>query len=308
MDVKTLRTAVAPVLWGSTYLLIAEVLPADRPLFTAACRVLPAGLVLVAPTWRRWRPHGAEWSRVAVLSVANFGLFFPLLVVAAALMPGGVVAAFGGITPLVVVALTALLDRRRPSRSAVLVGLAAAAGVALVAGRPDAHYPLGGVAAAVAANVSFAVGIVLTRRSAPPVSPVGHAGWQLLVAGGGLGVLAFAVEGPPPALAPQQVLGLGYFSLVCTAGAFLLWFDGVRSLPVVAPPLLSLAAPLTGATLGWAVLGQALSATQILGFAVTGLAVAYGAFHTSGRPPAPRFRSDGPRLVAATAPAGRGRA
>lgn len=290
-SVKTLRTALAPISWGTTYLLIAAVLPAGRPLFDAAVRVLPAGLVLVALA--RWRPRGAGWVRVAVLSVVNFGLFFPLLIVAAARMPGGVVAAFGGITPLVVVGLTAALDRRRPHLPTVLVGLVAATGVALVAGRPDAHHPLIGVAAAVAANVSFAVGIVLTRRLGPPVHPVGDTGWQLLVAGAILAPLAVVVEGPPPALTPPQVLGLAYFSLVCTAGAFLLWFDGIRRLPVVAPPLLGLAAPLTGAALGWAVLGEALTATQMLGFAVTGLAVAYGALRTPGRPgavPAPPCR------------------
>ena len=48
-----------------------------------------------------------------------------------------------------------------------------------------------------------------------------------------------------------------------------MWFTGIRRLPAPAPPLLGLAAPVTGAVLGWVVLGQALSPVQLLGFAVT---------------------------------------
>ena len=46
---------------------------------------------------------------------------------------------------------------------------------------------------------------------------------------------------------------------------------------MAAPPLLGLAAPLTGATLGWVVLGQSLSASQLLGFVLALSAIAAGA-------------------------------
>lgn len=57
----------------------------------------------------------------------------------------------------------------------------------------------------------------------------------------------------------------------------MLWFNGIRRLPAGAPPLLGLAAPITGATLGWALLGESLSPLQLTGFVVTILAIAYGA-------------------------------
>ena len=41
--------------------------------------------------------------------------------------------------------------------------------------------------------------------------------------------------------------------------------------------MLGLAAPATGATLGWLLLGEALSAVQLLGFATTFAAIGYGA-------------------------------
>jgi probable blue pigment (indigoidine) exporter len=82
---------------------------------------------------------------------------------------------------------------------------------------------------------------------------------------------------PPPALTGRNVAGFAYLGLVGTALAFVLWFNGIRRLPAAAPPLLVLAAPITGAALGWAVLGQSLSALQLSGLVVTLTAIAYGA-------------------------------
>ena len=41
-------TAIVPVLWGSTYVVTRQWLPADMPLTGAAIRALPAGLLLLA--------------------------------------------------------------------------------------------------------------------------------------------------------------------------------------------------------------------------------------------------------------------
>jgi probable blue pigment (indigoidine) exporter len=81
----------------------------------------------------------------------------------------------------------------------------------------------------------------------------------------------------PPALTGRNVAGFAYLSLAGTALAFVLWFNGIRRLPTAAPPLLGLAAPVTGAVLGWIVLGQSLSPLQLTGFVVTLGAIAYGA-------------------------------
>ncbi len=75
----------------------------------------------------------------------------------------------------------------------------------------------------------------------------------------------------------RNIAGFAYLSLVGTAAAFILWFNGIRRLPATSPPLLGLAAPVTGAVLGWVVLGQSLSALQLAGFVTTIGAIAYGA-------------------------------
>jgi hypothetical protein len=52
-------TALAPVTWGTTYLVTTQWLPPDRPLLSGAIRALPAGLIALAIT--RQLPHGAWW-------------------------------------------------------------------------------------------------------------------------------------------------------------------------------------------------------------------------------------------------------
>jgi probable blue pigment (indigoidine) exporter len=242
-------------------------------------RVVPAGVMLVAvgAFVSRWRPRGAEWWRTGLQAVFNFGLFFPLLVVAVYRLPGGVAAAVGGIQPLLVASLSWLLGDRRPRPVEVAVGTVAALGVALVVIRPGAAIDPVGVLAAVAANVSFAVGVVLTRRFPAPENRLAATGWQLLISGLILVPLAAVMEGAPPSLSGGNVAGFAYLSLVGTGLAFVLWFNGIRRLPAAAPPLLGLAAPVTGAVLGWAVLSQSLSPLQLTGFVVTLAAIAYGA-------------------------------
>lgn len=283
----TLLTAVAPVSWGTTYLTVTELLPAGRPLFVAAVRVLPAGLVVVVLGRMRsgWRPRGEWWWRTAVLAMCNFACFFPLLIVAVYRLPGGVAASFGGLQPMLVGGLTWMVARRRPGRVELVTGLVAAVGVALVVVRPGARFDLLGIAAAAAATTSFATGVVLTRRWSAPVDRVAATGWQLLLGGVPLLLAAIVVEGAPPTLDLRSLAGFAHLSLVGTALAYVLWFRGIERLPVAAPPLLGLAAPITGATLGWLVAGESLSGLQLLGFALVIGAIARGTL--IGARPAP---------------------
>lgn len=279
MKMVALRTVLAPIAWGTTYVTVTELLPSGRPLLVAGARVAPAGLLLLAigRSSSAWRPSGAEWARTALLAACNFGLFAPLLIGAVYRLPGGVAAAAGGVQPLLVTALSWVVVRRSPRRHELLIGLVAAVGVALVVVRPGAGLDPVGVALALGANVSFAFGVVLTKRFPTPPNRVAATGWQLAMAGAVLLPVALVVEGRPPHLTAPGIVGFAYLGIVATGIAYLLWFDGIRALPAAAPPLLGLAAPVTGAILGWAVLGQALSGVQLLGFGITIGAIARGA-------------------------------
>jgi probable blue pigment (indigoidine) exporter len=169
------------------------------------------------------------------------------------------------------------LARRSPVPRDIAVACVAALGVAFVVIRPNAGIDPVGVLAALGANLSFATGVVLTKRFPPAPSRLAATAWQLLLGGAVLVPLMLLVEGTPPALSPRNVAGFAYLGLVGTALSFVLWFNGIRLLPPAAPPLLGLASPITGAALGWLLLGQDLSPMQLFGFVVTVGAIAYGA-------------------------------
>ncbi|MEZ5193445.1 MAG: EamA family transporter [Nocardioides sp.] len=232
MEANSVRTAlltsVAPVAWGSTYLVTETLLPPDRPLLAGLLRALPVGLVIVGV--RRQLPAGVWWWRSALLGVLNIGAFFALLFMAAYRLPGGLAATLTALSPLVVMALAWPVAGERPRPSAVVGSIVGVAGVALLVAQAGfAVDPLGIVAAVGAVAVS-AIGFVLVRRWTPPTDLLTFTAWQLVAGGLTPLPLALAVEGAPPALDLRAVLGFGYLGVVGTGLAYVAWFTGVRRL------------------------------------------------------------------------------
>jgi probable blue pigment (indigoidine) exporter len=126
---RELRTSLAPLVWGTSYLTTTELLPPHRPLLAAAGRALPAGLLLLAVTRRL--PVGEWWWRSAVLGGLNIGAFFALLFVTAARLPGGIAAVLTASQALLVVVLSGPMLGQRVGP---WQGVAALAGVAPAAG------------------------------------------------------------------------------------------------------------------------------------------------------------------------------
>ncbi|MEU9581030.1 EamA family transporter [Streptomyces chilikensis] len=281
-------TGLAQVLWGSTYVVTTEFLPPDRPLFTALARALPAGLLLLAVT--RVLPRGDWWWRAAVLGVLNIGVFFPLLFLAAYRVPGGTAAVAGSVGPLLVAVLGVPMLAERVRARTVVTGLAAVAGVALVMLPGLGVVDAAGTAAALAAAGAMSLGTVLGKRWGRPegAGPPALAGWQLTVGGLVIAPLAAAVEGAPPDVDAAGAAGYAYLALVNTALAYWLWFRGVGRMGATSVTFLVTLSPLTATTLGWAFLGESLTAVQ-----VTGMALALGA--TAAGQAAPRQRRPVPR-------------
>lgn len=258
-----LLAALAPVVWGSTYLVTTELLPPDRPLLAATLRALPVGLLLTLHARRL--PTGQWWWRMTILGLLNIGAFFALLFMAAYRLPGGVAATAGAVQPLVVASLAAtLLGERMRTRTAV-AGVAGITGVGLLVLGPQAALDPVGVAAALAGTMSMATGVVLTKRWGRPVALLTATGWQLAAGGLALVPVALLVEGPPPALTATNVAGLAWLGLVGTGAAYALWFRGIDRLPVSALTFLGLLSPLVATTLGWLMLAQSLTGTQLAG-------------------------------------------
>jgi probable blue pigment (indigoidine) exporter len=261
-----LVTALAPAVWGSTYLVTTELLPPDRPLLAAVVRALPAGLALVALTRRL--PSGVWWWRALVLGTLNIGAFFALLFVAAYRLPGGVAATIGALQPFLVALLAAGLLGQRLTARTTIAAAAGVVGVGLLVLRANAHLDVVGMVAALGGAVAMAAGVVLSKRWPPPAPLLATTGWQLVAGGLVLVPVALVVEGLPTALTPANLAGYAYLTVIGSAFAYALWFRGIRALSPTEVTFLGLLSPVVATTLGWLVLGQELTATQALGAAV----------------------------------------
>ncbi|HEX5598732.1 MAG TPA: EamA family transporter [Micromonosporaceae bacterium] len=257
-------TALAPAIWGSTYLVTTELLPPGRPLLAAVARALPAGVALVALTRRL--PQGIWWWRSLALGALNIGAFFALLFVAAYRLPGGVAATIGAVQPLLVGVLAAGLLGQRLSPRTLIAGVAGLIGVSLLVLRADARLDTLGIAAAVSGAIVMATGVVLAKRWTPPAPLLATTGWQLAAGGLLLLPVALLVEGPPPAaLSVANLAGYGYLSVIGAALAYALWFRGIRELSPTSVTFLGLLSPVVATTLGWLALDQELALVQVFG-------------------------------------------
>lgn len=264
--IDMLLTALAPAIWGSTYIVASELLPPDRPFTAALIRTLPAGLLLVA-FMRHW-PARSEWLRLLVLSGLNIAVFQALLFVAAYRLPGGLAAVVGAIQPLLVIALTWAVDQRRPLQFTVWACVLGVIGMGVLLLSPDTVWEPVGIAAALAGAACMATGNYLTRRWRSDLPVFALTGWQLLLGGLMLAPVAFAIDAPLPRLSPVQVSAYAYLSIAGALLSYALWFRGLARLPQVAVSSLGLLSPLTAVILGWALLGQALTGVSLAGLLI----------------------------------------
>lgn len=261
-----LLTALAPAIWGSTYIVTSQLLPPDRPFTAALIRVLPAGLLLLLFT--RNLPARRDVWRLIVLSALNIGVFQALLFVAAYRLPGGLAAVLGAIQPLLVMVLVWVADRRSPAQATLWSAVAGVVGMGVLLLSPQTVYEPIGMAAALLGAGCMATGVWLTRRWRLDLPVLSLTGWQLAIGGLMLAPVAWQIDAPLPELTLTQYAAYGYLSLAGALLAYSLWFRGVARLPTVAVASLGLLSPLTAVFLGWALLGQSITGTALLGLAV----------------------------------------
>lgn len=259
-------TALAPAIWGSTYIVTSEILPPDRPFTAALIRVLPAGLLLLLFTRRI--PLRRDWWRLVVLSALNIGVFQALLFVAAYRLPGGLAAVLGAIQPLLVMVLAWAVDRRAPAQITLWSAVAGVIGMAILLLSPQTTFEPVGVIAALLGAACMATGVWLTRRWQLDLPVLSLTGWQLVIGGLMLAPVAWLADAPLPVLTLPQWFAYAYLSLAGALLAYGLWFRGVTCLPGVSVASLGLLSPLSAVALGWIVLSQSMTGTAFIGLIV----------------------------------------
>ncbi|HCK17089.1 MAG TPA: EamA family transporter [Thalassospira sp.] len=277
-------TALAPIIWGSSYIVTTEMLPDGFPLTVALLRALPAGLILLLVV--RQLPPAGWRTRVFILGALNFAVFWSMLFVAAYRLPGGVAATLGAIQPLLVLFLARFALGSGITILGIIAAISGLIGVAMLVLGPTSSLDPIGIAAALFGAASMAAGTVMTRKWQPPVSPLTFTAWQLTAGGILLIPVALIIEPGFPMPTPVNLAGLVWLGLIGAALTYFLWFRGIARLGPTTVTSFGFLSPTSAVLLGWVILGEALSPLQMTGVIVVLVSIWLG--QRAARPaPAP---------------------
>lgn len=263
--------------WGINWPVMKLVLSEVPPLtFRGLCLVIggvgifglarAAGHTLAIPEGRM--------GQVAVLVVTNIIGWNIFATYGVMNLPSGRAALLGYTMPLWCVPLSVWLLHERLDTRRILALLLGLAGVAVLMGENILHLAQApvGIGLMVAAAWCWALGMVLMKRFAIPVSTVVLTGWQMLLGGLPLLLAACVVDGLPVAWPSAAVnWGLIYNVLVGFMFGYWAWNKLVLLVPISVSSLSSLITPLVGILAGAVMLGEqpgwpeAISALLILG-------------------------------------------
>lgn len=255
-----LLTALAPILWGSTYAAVGLYLTDLSPLWVAVFRALGAGVFLMLLLRRMPR---MAMSKVVILGFFNIGVFFILLMVAAYRLPGSVAGTLGATLPLLLIVIQWLAQGKRPAVKATLSAVVGLFGVLLLL-NPSANLDPIGVACALGATFVIAIATLLTQHWQVK-DILGVATWQLLTAGTLLIPVAWLWEGAPTMVTLEQLPGLFWLIILNTALGYIIAVNGIKQIGPNAFGMLSLLNPMMAVALGMFLMGETLGFWQWFG-------------------------------------------
>jgi drug/metabolite transporter (DMT)-like permease len=226
-----IHLVAASLLWAFSFGLIKGQLAGIDPVAVACGRLLLATVAFLPLLVRRRPSRRAAWAAMA-LGTVQFGLMYMLYIASYRWLPAWMVAVFTIFTPLYVILIAGLREKRLGKRH-ILAAMLAVLGAGVVVAR---GLPVGadwrGVVLLQGANLCFAAGQVyyLRLRQATGLPEATLLGWMYL--GAALATLTavlvgWVAGGEPLAGWHRSAVGvLVYLGLVPTAVGFYLWNRG----------------------------------------------------------------------------------
>ena len=266
-------------IWGASFLAIRFALDEIGFLTAVAHRVFWAALALwvVVLAMRLPVPRDPRvWGAFLVMGLLNNVIPFGLMAWGQLHIESGLTSIFNAATAIfgVIAAAIFFADERLTARKLVGVGLGFL-GVATAIGLDAlADFDIRSLAqlAVLGGAMSYALASVWARKTLAGLAPqVAAAG---MLTGSALIILPVAVtfEGVPTlALQPVTLIAIGYYSLLATAGAYLLYYRVLSMAGSGNLMLVTLIIVPFAITLGALVRGESLPTNAVLGFALLAL-------------------------------------
>ncbi|WP_206832357.1 DMT family transporter [Alicyclobacillus fructus] len=264
--------ALAASLWGGTYVVSKAVMEWVDPSALIWLRYAVGVIALAAVgVWRgvNWRMAPRDFALVAAVGVVGYAVSIWAQFVGTHESTAEMGAVITSGTPAFMVIFARLLLKEaitwRRAASVILATLGVF--VMIGVGRPDHARALWGGLVLLVAAITWGLQSVLVKRVPPHHSSLVITAYAMLVALVVMTPVSFAHMPSLHVILRHTwvwagVLYLGVFS---TAGAFLLWNEGLRRMPAGSGGVYFFLQPLVGTALGWWVLGETVTASFWLG-------------------------------------------
>ncbi len=271
--------ALLSLMWGGSFLAVRIALDEIGYLTAVAHRVFWGALAL----WGFALLRGIRvplslrtWGAFAVMGLFNNIVPFSLMSWGQLHIESGLTAILNAATAFMAVIVAAIVFRDERLTRARLVGITLGSfGVALAVGLGNlAAFDVRSLAqiAVLGGAFSYAVSVAWARAMFPGIDPVVSA-LGMLTCSAVIGVpLAWVVEGPIRLdLAPATWGAIGYYALIATACAYLVYYRILRAAGAGNTAIVTLLIPPVAIVLGALVRGEALPPPAIAGFAILAL-------------------------------------
>jgi drug/metabolite transporter (DMT)-like permease len=264
-------------LWALCFPLIATGLSVSPPLYFAALRSLIAGVGLVIPAAALRRPLPRQprlWLGILGVGLSYTSLGFAGMFLAGGVVSPGLASVLANMQPLIAALLAVFLLNERLSRSSFIGLLIGFFGIVLTAlpgfGVQGMGADFSGISFIMLGALGVAVGNILLKRLSGKVDPLMITGWQFILGGLLLLVLAHWLEAPSTVTwnwtFAVNLLALG---LGGTALPLLLWFWLLRRAELSRLNTFSFLTPIFPLIISAVLFGERLQLVQVAGIALS---------------------------------------
>ncbi len=265
------------ILWGGSFFFAGVAVRELPPLTVVLFRVTFGAAFLLPALWHYrigFPSTAAAWKPYVVVALFNNVLPFSLFVTAQTFIGSGLASILNATTPLFTIAVMALSGEERLSTRRVVGVAIGLIGVVILRGGVDVARTGAsvGILLCLAGALSYGLAALSARRYLEDSPPLATATFQLMASSAMMTVIAGFVERPwqlplPSSTTWAAMIGFGALS---TALAYIVFFQILRRSGATNVMLVTLLIPVTAILLGYLVLGEDISLSEILGASVIG--------------------------------------
>ncbi|MGO8871584.1 MAG: DMT family transporter [Acidimicrobiales bacterium] len=257
---------VMSLVWGTPYLLIRIAVREVSPATLIFLRTAPAAVLLLPLAIRRQtlRAVIAHWKWITVFTVVEMGIPWLFLGRAEVHLTSSLTGLLVATVPLVGAVIYRVLGADRFDGRRILGLVIGFGGVAVLVGTDLHTTDAGAVVEMLAPVIGYAIGPLVISRRLGDLPGLGVITVSLAMAG--LVYAPYGLTHLPTHVSMEVVASVAGLALVCTALAFVLFFELIVEVGPARSTVITYVNPAVAIALGVVVLGEPMSTGIVLGF------------------------------------------